>query len=106
MNTALSPVSHSQTAPSRSRYWLRPLGIWLAFGGLLPAFFSVQAINHAPIVSWIPDQKVTSSTPGFQTQYFRIISFDGAIAGAFTLPSKATPAVTKAGMQETAQAAH
>jgi hypothetical protein len=89
MNTLLLPASRSQAAgPRHSRHWRRPFGLCLTFACLLFAPFGLQAtISHAPIVGWIPDQRVTPSTPGFQTQYFRIINFDG---GTFTPTKTAT----------------
>ena len=46
----------------------------LIFTGLLVAATRVEALNHPPLVSWIPDQRIQSG--GFTPQYFRIINFD------------------------------
>ena len=36
------------------------------------------ALSHAPLVSWVPDQRITNYAQGFTTQYFRIIDHDAA----------------------------
>ncbi len=45
------------------------------------------AINHPPIISWLPDQRVTTGS-GWVTKYFRIIDPDGTTS--FTFPKQST----------------
>jgi hypothetical protein len=76
MKTSVSPNSYArntQLTAQQTRGLFFSLG--LAFASLIFLANVVQAINHPPFVSWIPDQRITTETT-FATQYFRIINYD------------------------------
>jgi hypothetical protein len=71
MKSLLPPISHSRLSRSIPRYIRCLSSLCLSFAGLFLTALSVLAMTHAPIVSWIADQRVTGST-AFQTQFFRL----------------------------------
>jgi hypothetical protein len=74
MNEVTS-VSRRKTVSARGN---QLAGICLILAGLLIGAVSLQAtITAPPIVGWIADQRITTSTPGFQTQFFRMTNFAG-----------------------------
>jgi hypothetical protein len=72
MNTLVPSNFRSRIRQNVSAYPRRLVAACLAFAGFILAATGIQAINHPPFVSWIPDQRIRSG--GFATQYFRIIT--------------------------------
>lgn len=93
MKVILPPEPHSKINQTSSRPRRRLFSTCLTIIGFALVALSAQAsILTPPIVGWIPDQRLTSSTPGFQTQYFRMQNFAGATSSNFHAAKKNTSA--------------